>query len=304
MKLTNNITVLIVLVLAGGLGTAQAQVSCGDTITSNMELTENLVCTDQPGTRVLTVTGPAKLDLNGFSVICDDGDDPDDDGIVLEGRSAKLQNGTVARCDDGVRLEGDGHHTVSGVITLQNDGDGFDVRSNHNHLVRSTGLLNESDGFEINGDFNVVAMSHGVANRNEGIDLDGGDGNQVANNTVLGNSTGDAGNGGLEVSDGSDDNHVISNFVAANDAHESDEAGIVLLGGDGNNVKGNTVRANRRNGILARDGSEDNSFQGNTATGNNIADSGDHDLSDDNDDCDNNKWKGNKYGTKDKACIN
>ena len=44
-----------------------ADVACGQTITGKAVLTEDLVCSTQPG---LTLQGPADLDLNGHAIIC------------------------------------------------------------------------------------------------------------------------------------------------------------------------------------------------------------------------------------------
>jgi hypothetical protein len=89
-------------------GVANAQVACGDRIGAGSQaiLAGNLTCAQG---EVLTVEGPAVLDLNGFVVRCTRSDGFSR-GIVLVGRGATVKNGFVQDCETGILLAGDGRH--------------------------------------------------------------------------------------------------------------------------------------------------------------------------------------------------
>jgi parallel beta-helix repeat protein len=270
---------------------AQAQVVCGQNVVSNAKLTENLVCPNEAGTQVLTVTG-ARLDMNGFNIHCED---DSDDGIVLEGSRSHLLNGSVSGCDDGVVLDGAGRHTVSDVISHGNANEGFRVLSGNNNLSNVSAVGNEDHGVQIDaGKGSHLVNSYFVGNADDGVRL----GDESRNTTLVGNLILGNGDNGISIAPSAPGNNIRSNLIVG-----STQSGI-RVGSDGNKISGNDVRANLEGGILLTDEAAGNSIQGNSATGNNIDQDGHFDMEDENVDCGTNKWTGNTFGTSNDPCIN
>ena len=79
-----------------------ADIQCGDTIGAGerVKLAHDIgPCSGGPA---ITVVGPAVLDLNGHTVA----GNGDIDGIVLEGKKARIMNGTVIGCYNAVVVMG------------------------------------------------------------------------------------------------------------------------------------------------------------------------------------------------------
>ncbi|WNZ54890.1 right-handed parallel beta-helix repeat-containing protein [Microbulbifer sp. MKSA007] len=113
-------------------------VSCGDTITSQETLTQDLVCATNPA---LTITGPlGGLDMDGFTVTCSASTD---DGILLNGLSASLTSGVIDNCNNSIMLQDDGSHYVTSVDIDDPDGVGVLISSDSNFV---TGIQIQSDG--------------------------------------------------------------------------------------------------------------------------------------------------------------
>lgn len=286
--------------LAGGLGAlgllapgTAAALECGDTVSGEVVLDRDLVCSTDPG---LTVASGAELDLGGFTVVCDG----TEFGIVLHGSSARLDDGAVVGCITAVKLAGAGGHTVRRVTASgASQGLWIDAGSDGNHVLRSAILQGTEDaaiqvdgahnalrfndvagstdqGFEINGDDNLIEGNH-IAGVSEGVQLEG-TANRVIGNSIIGTT-----DRGVEVRAGG---HLIEGNLIADGAAD----GIALLDeGDGNEVIDNTITGHGDQGLFV------GTF-GNTLTGNlvllNAAD-----LTDVTPDCDDNLWADNTFET-------
>lgn len=153
-KYFNSIRILTALAFCFVVGapTLGAQVMCGDTIMTSAKLTANLTCTGDTGPAALTVMGPGgKLNLNGFTVDCNNDDDAvDTNGILLTGSKARAFSGTVTDCTNGVVLNGTGRHHVAGITSEDNSGDGFllTMDSDGNNLNGNTAQRNGNAGFQ------------------------------------------------------------------------------------------------------------------------------------------------------------
>jgi len=313
-----------------GASTLGAQVVCGDIITTPAELTADLICDGNDAGPALTVMGPGgKLDLNGFTVDCDnDADATDTDGIVLTGRKALVHSGTVTDCTDGVVLIAPGHHHVANITSELNSGDGFrvpDGGSNRNKLNANTAQDNGGAGFHVGSAAGSSSDNSFVANLsddNGGYGLriwttGGGhkvNGNTFSNNgaagivvhvsasqAIHGNTIFSNGTQGIGILAGGR-NVITENMIDDNGTISlASSTGLLVRGTDDNRLEGNIVTGSRRGIDLSANGanfSTDNRIEGNTVTGNTV------DMSDASADCDNNKWKGNTFNTSNKACIN
>ena len=142
-----------------------------------------------------------------------------------------------------------------------------------------------------NVDFSTVVQVTARGNR-VGVLLDHG-----SNNLLQGNEAGAGDLGfGIEII-GSSENKVISNLVPVDGRLGR---GIALLGGaELNEVHANIVTGTRfsAKGILVQRFSTQNNIAGNTALANDL------DMQDENPDCDDNQWHGNRFDTANQSCI-
>lgn len=275
--LLNGSLSLLGLGLFGDSSISAAHVfSCGDFIGpgGKHELTADVgPCDDDTGP-ALTVIGKTDLNMNGFHVFCEDlnGNATAEalgvpDGIVVIGRDAKIENGSVTGCDDGLSLEGEGKHNVKNMHTYGNKGDGMDVESAKNKLEKNTLKDNGDDGFDVDGDDNEFKKNAVDNNGDNGFSING------ARNKIKENSSNGNKDRGFDVD------------------------------GDDNEVKDNEARNNGLDGIRVDEG-EDSKIEKNSAFSNNSKGEPDaFDLTDETPGCVNSKWKSNKFGLSNQFCI-
>ncbi|MGH7962921.1 MAG: right-handed parallel beta-helix repeat-containing protein [Candidatus Binatia bacterium] len=169
------------------------------------KLEADLVCPTLDINPGITVDS-ATLDLNGHTVDCVVGEDGGI-GILLIGRGAKLQNGTVQNCERNVQVAGDGsavtnvntfgaddsigidsdnNKLTGNTVTSTDNGTGIIVGGNKNKLSNNTIIDSAFLGFEVRGNDNTL-----VGNTADGSVFDGffvtGTGNTLKNNTALNN---------------------------------------------------------------------------------------------------------------------
>lgn len=170
------------------------------------------------GSPALTVVGPAKLDLKGYTVscsLCPDPDDPEDTpGIVVEGDKAVVKNGKVRDCRIGIQINdediGKGHRFVN--LTLSNNvrsGLRSESNSSHNHFENIRAYDNGRRGIRIDGNHNKLIYNYAWANGNQGILIEG-DHNKVDYNTAISNCR-----DGIEIKNG-DKNKLVGNIAYGN----------------------------------------------------------------------------------------
>lgn len=106
-----------------------------------------------PGLRVV---GPTQVDLNGFSVICQDRFQQGF-GLEVGGSGAAIADGTVTNCSWGVLVGGSGRHRIQGVSADGNGGGGgFFIQSGQNQLHDNTASNNANVGFFLYANGNAV----------------------------------------------------------------------------------------------------------------------------------------------------
>jgi parallel beta-helix repeat protein len=285
----------LLLVIAAGPALA---VECGETVTARARLDRDLVCTTDPA---VTVDG-GRLDLDGFTVVCDHAPDQPSVGVLLSGSGARLRDGAVTGCLVAVHVAGEGGHTVrrltasaanQGVLV---DSDGNRLLDSHilralndaavqvngsNNLLRANVVAGAGDqGFEINGNDNRIVGNRigGVA---EGVQLTG-ERNRVLRNQILGATDRGVDVRGLTEPTGE---HVIADNLIVDGVD-----GIALLeSSNGNRISRNTIYSNSDQGIFV--GTFDNTIQRNRVLLNRV------DLQDNNAGCDDNLWQGNTFET-------
>jgi parallel beta-helix repeat protein len=240
---------------------ASAQVSCGDTITVGTLLVATDPVTSGPcGTSpALTVTGPATLDLNGFTVSCATAAT---DGIVIDGQGAKVKNGLVEGCDTGFLLTGSGLHSLNKLMARSNANGfrgvsstnklsdciadsnttvafTFSDASNGNNLLRNTAINNAGEGFNFQGSSSNHKITECVASGNGGIGFHmfGGSGQKFSKSAAIENDD----HGFLVLSS----NTTFTKNVAARNVG----SGFIFQGADVKFVK-NTATGNDASGVF------------------------------------------------------
>ena len=288
-----------------------AEVGCGSKIGPNQVafLNKDLECPDEDP--ALTLEGPnAILDLGGHRVDCVAAPSV---GIQVKGTGAILRHGRVRMCKVGIVVGqpgvfGEGNHTIT-KLRVTDNGTGFEVVSNDNELTNNqsgghsidgwiikgsrntleNNLSNDNPtGFKVDGNNNTLSKNWAIRNSEFGF-MVLGIGNQVLNNLAKNNGI-LPGNDGFIIEGAN--SRVLWNKGIGNTG-----SGLKFSLGSGYILAGNVVYGNQQNGIVLQKGALNSTIFGNFAVRN-----GDIGLVDDNDDCDNNKWKGN-IGTRNQNCI-
>jgi hypothetical protein len=188
----------------------------------------------------LKITGPARLNLNGFTVF-----GGGNDGIDVQGEGATILNGTVSGAKRGIRVRGDGNHKVLNVTVINCIDRGIKVESDNNWLINNY-IENSNKGIRVDqgSEHNNILGNTMVNNNAENCDVQGSS-NVIANNIARGKFKLESGEcfliGDLESSNVTADNNLLMNNTALN----CQGGGFVAAGGTlGNFFVNNTARKN------------------------------------------------------------
>jgi parallel beta-helix repeat protein len=180
-----------------------------------------------------------------------------------------------------VHLQLDGH-TLQGLSY----GHGIVALNSTAILIHGPGTITGfQDGLEFfNVDFSNVTEVTATGNSVDGFVVIGS-----ANNVFQGNVATLNDFAGISLIHGGE-NSIVNNLLTNN------EVGIDLVFADLNTIHANTASSNTSMGISLR-GSQ-NEINGNTALGNAVEDMFDIAAN-----CDDNRWRGNRFGTANQSCI-
>jgi parallel beta-helix repeat protein len=180
-----------------------------------------------------------------------------------------------------VHLQLDGH-TLQGLSS----GRGIVALNSTAILIQGPGTLT---GFQDGLEFSNVDFSNVIEVTSTWNGLDGFVVINSTNNVFLGNVATLNDFAGISLIHGGE-NRIVNNLLTNN------EVGIDLVFADQNKIYANTANDNTSMGISLR-GSQ-NEINGNTALGN-----ADADMFDIAGNCDDNRWRGNRFGTANQSCI-
>ena len=281
----------------------------------------------------ITIIGPATLDMNDFVLSCINLGNPNDvpNGITIEGKGAKVRNGSVENCDKGVVVAGEGKHRLEKLTAKGSADTGFDIQSDGNTLKENNAEDNGDVGFDVTGNKNRLSQNM-ATHHDSGFSLSGVQ-NRLTSNTASINDV------GFFVASGR--NKLMRNEAIANASHGFLETEVernnftrnsaIANGGDGF-IFESTKSAYVKNTATSNDGSgffglaeklrlnanqaDQNGEAGirlfpgsnafltkNTANNNDTANVGAFDLEDESLDCGANRWRHNEFGTANQACI-
>ena len=305
---------------------AWSQVACGSRIEAGAQvvLAGDLSCAGNGD--LVTVEGPAVLDLNGFTIRCST-PDARTIGVVLIGRGAIVRNGLVRDCATGVLAAGEGRHLVRDLTIVSPRETGIDVPTERNRVKDSLVFFPGRTGIDMRGAASVAIGNAVTGSAGTGILVreratlernvvsgSTGSGFQVARegtvvrrNRAIGNQIGfsvigdrnrftdnEAESNGLGFRiDGSAEGNVI-----ARNAIDGNDSDGVFVVGDGSKLRGNVVEDNAGYGIRLF-----NDVAGSVIAGNTVRFNGELDLSDDAPECGTNRWRNNTFGSSDQTCI-
>ena len=290
-----------------------AEIECGMTIgpKAKVTLTQNLDCTGAG--QGLTLESFSTLNLGGNTIDCGGAGGT---GVQIKGRGSLVRNGSITNCVIGIQVgedEGPSGHTVTGV-TARGNFLGFIIISKKNQLKNNEATGSQTSGFLIAGNKNFLKKNRAQGNQTAGFATPGGStGSTFIQNRALSNDPGGGGGAGFIINgsrhrviknyaENNLDGYQISagedNIVLFNKALKNRRAGFFLNVGSGQTLAGNLAKENKQYGIWIR-ASTDNTLLGNRALEN-----GEFDLVDDNEDCDDNTWRLNRFRTSRTTPLN
>jgi acetyltransferase-like isoleucine patch superfamily enzyme len=308
---------LALLVASALAAPAAAQpIVCGSSIgPGKVTLTASIGPCTAATDPALTITGPAKVDMAGFFLTCDDSNPPSI-GIRLLGKGVQLMGGTVNHCGIGVHLAGEGKHKLEALLVEDSDEDGFWIDSDGNKLRRLAANFSGDDGFEVDGSSNKIEEAVAFNNDDGGFRIDGS-GNSLKK--VLANQNERDGlfdaAGGTKIKDSAFIDNEEDGVDLAGSGATIEKSVLVMNGtmigagvfldGNQNRAKQNRVFHNQANGIQTSSSAAGSTIQKNVAIGHGI------DLLDGaaGGTCGSNQWQKNVFatseadGTSSPACI-
>lgn len=279
------IAVVCITLAPGADASASGEpVRCGDTITADTTLANDLI--DCPGKGIVVGADHVTLDLNGHTI---DGDGAGegcadvscDIGVDVTGHheGVTIRGGSVTDFEEGVWIEGGRHHSLRRLSVTRN-GHGILLAEARDSRVDSS----SADANLFAGIFVVVSHNiriHGSSasgNDGAGIPIRDSDHVRIDGNSVSGNSgpavvlfehsirnaierNSLSDNDDGIVVEGSDQNVVKHNSASGNGG------GVVIVDSNGNLVQKNSLHDNVFVGIVVI-GSDDNRIEGNSIIGN------------------------------------
>lgn len=323
------VTAVAVLVAAAGARPALAQVACGDVVGPGrtVVLQADLACDDVASG--LVVHGPAVLDLNGHSLVCDDRNGNGREvitGILVEGAGVTLRNGAVRGCRAGVIVAGSGNHALSDVSVLFSASDGFRIESDRNRVSGSFSFFNGLAGFSIEGKANLLSGNAATGNdfgftmgqRNtltaniaSGSERSGfivrGRQAKLKGNRAVGGAIGFEVTGQSNRFEGNESANNTTGFVLVDlakrnvlDGNVASDSGFngFAVAGVANRLVENRAERNDGNGIRVASTASRTVVRATFAR-----DNADEDLFDNTPGCGTNRWRNNSFGTSNEPCI-
>jgi parallel beta helix pectate lyase-like protein len=246
----------------------------------------------------------ATLNMAGHTVTCDG--NSLSIGVLVLGNNQRVSGGTATNCGSGFASLADGNHFTNNIATeniagfviegsksklkrnqaTANNLSGFNISGDSNTLTGNTAANNGGIGFQVGGFTHVLMKNTANQNGADGFDITG-DSHILTSNTATNNST-----NGLHIE--GDHNQLTLNTATGN------KGSGIFVPGDSNTLKFNNASGNILDGIGIFDGHVGNHVLQNKAKGNGVSF---FDLEDGNEECTSNKWKRNRFVTKDPVCI-
>lgn len=211
--------VAVVVSLPTSAAASSVELSCGDVVSVDVVLTDDLL--DCPGNGLVVGASGITIDLNGHTI---DGSEPSDylggyGVLVPPGFSdVSVRGGTIRGFSFGVWLNIGGDHQVRGVRIAENL-IGVEVSRGEGNLIMWNWIADNRDaGVRLfTADRNTVALNAVTASRWGIIAQDHADMNRIAGNLVIGAATSDQ--QGVQLQLNSSGNTVVNNWIKGYGGH-------------------------------------------------------------------------------------
>lgn len=308
---------LLGLALSGWLSPIGAQVTlCGEDISRDdgyYRLRGHLTCsTDDPILKIKQAN--AEFDLRGFTVT----GNTENTGIRIEADNVIIVGGTFWKCETALRIKDANGCDIENFKAIHSSGRAIRIQGNGNDIVKSLCLKAGRACFEVEGDNNYLKRLKAIDSSEESIKVEGD------NNTLSLCMSLRSGMDGFELRGDGPKGNTAEWCTAIKSGTIESGKGIQFRGpgyaykcsvfgssGEGfqiqDGVSGATIERclviyNAQDGIEIEAGATGNSIKRNIVflNGDGITF---FDLFDGNDACDNNKWKRNKFRTRNLDCI-
>ena len=245
---------LLVLMLEGGEEASAGHVACGDTLTSNTRLHDDLMCS---GTALTIGADNITLNCRGHTLT----GDGTGFGVALGGRNGvTIKNCTATGFETGFLLDFNNGNTLKRNKATENGSYGFYlIGSRRNTLKRNKATANGLDGFlieDLSSDDNTLEKNKATGNGGDGFHLSAA----PARNILLRNQArGNVGRGFFLEG-------VRDNYLVKNEAKENGEDGFFLERSRDNHLVKNKATKNGLDGFrLSGAGARGNTLTENTA---------------------------------------
>lgn len=252
-------TALLLAITSGADAKQPVTVSCGETITADTTLANDL--TNCPNNGIVIGADDITLDLNGHAVDGDGFDNlaedcPDgycDTGIDITGhhQAVTIQNGSVEEFSSGIWIEGGSDHRLRQLSVARN-GDGIDVALAKDTVVTDSSVDENVFGIWVGGSDRIRIEGNAVLNyQGCGLEFQRSDRALIEGNSVFANGPGGSISGdacGIGLFNDSDRSRIERNSVSGNGF-----VGVIVEHGDGNEVAGNRVSHNNAGVIFDGD---------------------------------------------------
>ena len=249
----------LLLVFDDGDEAVAGHVVCGDTLTSNTRLHDDLMCS---GTTLTIRADAITLDCRGHTLT----GDGTGVGVSLDSvTGVTIKNCTATGFEDGFLLRLANGNTLERNTARDNTGDGFRLcRSDNITLKKNTASDNALSGFSFSGSRDsTLERNKATENGANGFDFGGGSDNTLERNTATENGA-----------DGFRFEPSGGNTLERNKATENGGDGFHLRGDvgatDRNVLVQNQARGNAGRGFGLDDGSHDNVLANNEAKANGL----------------------------------
>ncbi len=156
------LTLCLAALALGGAAEARAAVQCGDTITTNVRLTTNLVC---PGTGLVVLTDGLTINLAGHTLAGAPGAGT---GIFIGAANVTIENGTIRGFGLGSDVSGPPASATFLRMTFTGNGVGLSGSSATVTLSSSTVVSSAGIGVDVDGSL-TVSSSRVTRNGGDGI---------------------------------------------------------------------------------------------------------------------------------------
>ncbi|MBD3248916.1 hypothetical protein GF336_02615 [Candidatus Woesearchaeota archaeon] len=229
--------------------TSTVNLACGNVITSDFTLTQNLDCSAVDSDGLVIEKDNIVIDCSDKTIYGNNSDGGSNIGIDSNGYdNLIIQDCSITGFDKGIRIYNSIGHQITGNNLTSNVDVAFSalhLENVNNSLIQSNDIIENDNGIYLKDSYNNRIDSNTVFNNTQkGIYLEDSDNNNITSNTIKHNT--DAG----IYFDTSSSNYIHDNTVWYNDADPLDAGVYIKFNSNYNRIDDNDISYNNNNGII------------------------------------------------------